>query len=308
MSAGRFDYTGQYAAQKGGVFLIRIECVDASDAPVAITGTVEFTLWRTKNAGAPLLEKELTVAANAAEVMLSEAELDAIAVGEYAYRIRQVSSAASLLIGGAFAVLPPGTGVVHLNSLPVRVVIGGTVVRVLVAAPGAAGADGEDGATGPAGPAGPGPEIGGAVAGGTAQSVPFFGAGGVLAEDNADFRYDAVNGILRTKFCFASNAVNGNTVVGGVFLFGEGQDTVMQRSSAQRMSLGSFAAPMSGVLEISAINKKPYTVGTLPLFPVFGDECLVTNALTPVLFQPVVAGGAVTTSVRWDTVNWVVIG
>ncbi len=34
-------------------------------------------------------------------------------------------------------------------------------------------------------------QIGGIVSGGTAQAILFVGAGGVLAQDNADFKYDA---------------------------------------------------------------------------------------------------------------------
>ena len=85
------------------------------------------------------------------------------------------------------------------------------------------------------------------------------------------------------------------------------RDLQVARNGANRMGIGSTGVWNDAALELGAIRKKPYTVGTLPASPLLYDECLVTDALTPARDSPVVAGGAVVTGVRWVSPNWLVM-
>lgn len=63
----------------------------------------------------------------------------------------------------------------------------------------------------------------------------------------------------------------------------------------------------TGTLSLSALNKKPYTVGTLPVAPSAYDQCLVVDALAPAIGSAVVGGGSVAVNVIWISPNWLVV-
>lgn len=54
------------------------------------------------------------------------------------------------------------------------------------------------------------------------------------------------------------------------------------------------------------LNKKSYTVATLPGTPSTGDEARVTDAMAPVFGATVAGGGAVHVPVFYDGTNWIV--
>ena len=146
-------------------------------------------------------------------------------------------------------------------------------------------------------PAG-GMAIGAPVTGGNSYRVPYIDTSGNLAQDD-NFYY--AGSALHVPFLISAPNVNtDNLFFGGT--------SAIRGVSPGRLTVGTVAAIDAGTIELTAIKKKPYTVGTVPLSRVEGDVFEVVDALAPVVFSPVVAGGSVTTDVRWDGTNLIVKG
>ena len=85
------------------------------------------------------------------------------------------------------------------------------------------------------------------------------------------------------------------------------RDVQLGRNGANRLGIGTLGVGNNGVLELGAIKKKPYTVGTLPVAPSAYDQCLVVDALTPALGSVLVGGGTTPSNVIWISPNWIII-
>ena len=85
------------------------------------------------------------------------------------------------------------------------------------------------------------------------------------------------------------------------------RDVQLGRNGVNRLGIGTLGVGNDGALELGAIRKKPYTVGTLPVAPSAYDQCLVVDALAPAIGSAVVGGGGVAVNVIWISPNWVVI-
>lgn len=85
------------------------------------------------------------------------------------------------------------------------------------------------------------------------------------------------------------------------------RDLQVARNGANRMGIGSYGVWNDAALELGAVRKKPYTVGTLPVAPSAYDQRLVVDALAPAIGSAVVGGGGVAANVIWISPNWMVI-
>ena len=88
---------------------------------------------------------------------------------------------------------------------------------------------------------------------------------------------------------------------------GVDRDLEIARNGVNRMGIGSYGVWNDAALELGAVRKKAYTVGTLPVAPSAYDQCLVVDALAPAIGSAVVGGGSVAVNVIWISPNWVVI-
>ena len=158
---------------------------------------------------------------------------------------------------------------------------------------------------------GGGISIGDSVGGGAAKRIPFIDASGNLAQD-AGLIYDASIGALGASIVNGSTVFASNYFFGGVafvdyYTFRDHQGTRIYCEADKRITFGSPTDHSDASLGLSALNKKPYTVGTLPVAPSAYDQCLVVDALAPAIGSVVVGGGSVAANVIWISPNWLVM-
>lgn len=132
MSAGLFSYTGQYAAQKGGDFVVTLNFVDSVGDPVSIVGTVLFSIYRTHEGSQLLHEVAMDVSTNVATTTLSKATLEALPAGQRSYAVvNDVGALEVPVISGPFEIKQKGSGARFSGATTVAVTYGTTTVNVV---------------------------------------------------------------------------------------------------------------------------------------------------------------------------------